>query len=325
MAEVKGVPDLLEPYTDDTLPTLPPVRDALERYRAALAAFNAAEPNDLGTTLDDRSPDLEATLDQLDVLDRIPAAFAAALRQLDTTFEPGAAAPGATLAAQGGDQLNALIRDHIAPDPFAPDADRTEQLLRHFNGTVDGLDEEVPAVAPLENANRYDGWRGAFSQFGRHGTNAWIAHAEANRIGNLATRYAPTTRVVVQAGISAEDAANALSRNTPIARMLDVRIPPALTRAGKVFGGVGITLNVLDAGQDLENEDWAGLGSNAASIAGSLILMGTGGPLIMTAGAVLVVGSLIYEANREEIDHMVGAARDRLAEVAEAVGGLFHL
>lgn len=322
MAEVKGVPDLLEPYTDDTLPTLPPVRDALERYRAALAAFNAAEPNDLGTTLDDRSPDLEATLDQLDVLDRIPAAFAAALRQLDTTFEPGAAAPGATLAAQGGDQLNALIRDHIAPDPFAPDADRTEQLLRHFNGTVDGLDEEAPALAPLQNASRHEDWRSALGQFGRHGTNAWIANAEAERIANLSARYPRTSRVVIHGARSATEAANALSDNTPLARTFHVRVPPVLRVTGKALGGVGIGLNLADALYDVRNEDVAGFASNAAAVAGGLTLMFASAPLLVTAGAVLVVGSLIYEANREEIDHMVTAAREKLGDAAERVGDL---
>lgn len=85
MAQVRGDPDRLEEYTEATRPTLERTREALDAYRRAIVAFNAAWPNDLGTTLSDRSPEIEATLVELHALDETPAAFGAALRELDAS------------------------------------------------------------------------------------------------------------------------------------------------------------------------------------------------------------------------------------------------
>lgn len=58
-------------------------REAVAAYASALAAFNRAEPNDLGTQLDDHADGIEDALHRLAGLDALPAAYAFALRQLD--------------------------------------------------------------------------------------------------------------------------------------------------------------------------------------------------------------------------------------------------
>ena len=82
-ANVRGDPDRLEAYTEDALAALEPARDAVEDYADAAAAFNAAGPNDLGSSLEDLGPSLRAELELLQALNAAPAAFAFALRHLD--------------------------------------------------------------------------------------------------------------------------------------------------------------------------------------------------------------------------------------------------
>lgn len=87
---IRADPARLEAYSEDTAPALARACDAVEAYREALTAFNAAEPNDLGSHLTDRSATIIAALQGLAALDELPAAFAAALRQLDTAYDPAA-------------------------------------------------------------------------------------------------------------------------------------------------------------------------------------------------------------------------------------------
>jgi hypothetical protein len=84
---VTGDPVRLEAYTDTTAPTVAPTLAGVDDYAAALHTFLRAAPNDLcGPVLADRSPGLERLLEELQVLDDAPAAFAAALRVLDQRF-----------------------------------------------------------------------------------------------------------------------------------------------------------------------------------------------------------------------------------------------
>lgn len=82
-ANIRGEPERLEAYTENTHASLPPAREAVQAYAATVAAFNAAGPNGLGSSVDDLGPSLQAELDLLEALDAAPAAFAFALRHLD--------------------------------------------------------------------------------------------------------------------------------------------------------------------------------------------------------------------------------------------------
>lgn len=81
---VRGKPAHLQAYTERTLPAVEQARSAIYDYSRAVASFNAAGPNDLGSSLVDFGGELHVTLEALSDLDGTPAAFGAALRALDT-------------------------------------------------------------------------------------------------------------------------------------------------------------------------------------------------------------------------------------------------
>jgi hypothetical protein len=85
---VTGDPERLEAFTQDMLPLVDRAREAVQAYSRALAAFNGAQPNHLGTHIGDLSPLMEANLDLLAEVDRAPAAFAFGLRRLDDNPHP---------------------------------------------------------------------------------------------------------------------------------------------------------------------------------------------------------------------------------------------
>lgn len=323
MVEVRGVPELLDEYTERTLPAVERVLDALGRYRAAVAAYNAAARNDLGSRLEDLSDDLIDTLRRLGVLDRVPTAFAAALRELDASYDPGAAGPALSLSAPSGDRLRERILDEFA----GQDTEYAGTLLDP--GQASFRDD-------LQVATRAEDLRGSLAQFGRVGGNALLARDEGERLAALRARYPHTrawldandlpaqlrlrtggayNRVVVQAARSADDAAGALRTNRPLLPSLGVPGSAQLARLrGATYtglGAAGMGLSFLDGISDFRDEDWGGVTSNATSIVGSALLMASGGPITMTVGAVLVVGSLIYE-NREELGRLAGWAGERL-------------
>lgn len=342
MIRVQGVPELLDAYSDDTLSMLDRVRSALGDCREAVAAFNAAEPNDLGGRVADGSVDLLDVVDALEVLDRIPAAFAAALRELDAGYDPAALGPALVLHAEADGQLRRLLLTGVA-GRWASGAERARVagVLRRWDDTPD-------APPPLVAATRADDWRGAVNQFSRHLGNGVLTGVESRRLADLRVRYPVShawlnpsgyhadqlaraagthNRVVLQAGRSADEAATALRANSPLLPSLGVHLPSGLLRAGKTAGGAvgfaGAVITVADTFQDVDDRDWAGVASNTASLAGSGLLFLSGGPITMTAGAVLVVGSLIYEANREEIDAMAGRVVQCMSGVARSISGIF--
>lgn len=339
---VQGVPELLDAYSDDTLPVLDRVRSALGDYREAVAVFNAAEPNDLGVRVADGSVDLLGVVDAIEVLDRIPAAFAAALRELDAGYDPAALGPALALHAEADGQLRRLLLTGVA-GRWASGAERARVagVLRRWDGTPD-------APAPLVAATRAEDWRGAVNQFGRHLGNGVLTGVDSRRLADLRVRYPVShawltpsgfhanelaraagthNRVVLQAARSADEAATALRANAPLLPGLGVHVPSGLLRAGKAagvtVGAVGMVVSAVDAAQDYNDQDWAGVTSNVASLTGSGLLFLSGGPITMTAGAVLVVGSLVYEANREEIDAMAHRLGQQMSGAARALGDLF--
>jgi hypothetical protein len=83
VSRVFGDPDRLEAFTAEVTPTVPEARRAVEDYGAAVAAYVAAGPNDLGAGLEDLSRVIVPELDLLREVDQAPAAFAFALRNLD--------------------------------------------------------------------------------------------------------------------------------------------------------------------------------------------------------------------------------------------------
>jgi hypothetical protein len=83
MSRVFGDPDRLEAFTAEVTPTIGPTHGAVDDAATAVAAFNRADPNDLGSSLTDLAPVVRADLDLLLELDQAPAAFAFALRNLD--------------------------------------------------------------------------------------------------------------------------------------------------------------------------------------------------------------------------------------------------
>jgi hypothetical protein len=85
--------DLLEAFTETTLAALPAAVDAVATYRTAREAARGA-PSDLPIELEDRSHEADDLLGTLAVIDQLPAAFAFALRALDTQgFEVRRALP----------------------------------------------------------------------------------------------------------------------------------------------------------------------------------------------------------------------------------------
>jgi hypothetical protein len=83
MSRVFGDPERLEAYTAEVTPTVGEARGSVEDYRTTVLAFNAAGPNDLGTSLVDLAQVVLPDLDHLHELDQAPAAFGFALRHVD--------------------------------------------------------------------------------------------------------------------------------------------------------------------------------------------------------------------------------------------------
>lgn len=85
MSVVRGDPERLEAYSERTVARVAASRGPLADYEQALLAYNAAD-NDLGHGLGNRAPQAGGVLDRLRELDQQLAAFAWALRQLDSGF-----------------------------------------------------------------------------------------------------------------------------------------------------------------------------------------------------------------------------------------------
>src|SRR2546429_9873085 len=82
---IVGNPDSLEQYTQQTQATLGPLRESLFNYWLALKAFLSAKPNDFGDgSVPVRSASLNQNIESLEEFDAKPAAFAFALRGLDS-------------------------------------------------------------------------------------------------------------------------------------------------------------------------------------------------------------------------------------------------
>jgi gas vesicle protein len=117
VSRVFGDPARLEAYTAEVTVGVHETRHAVEDYRAAVAAFNAAGPNDLGTQLADLGQVIDPDLELLLELDQAPAAFGFALRHLDA-FDVG----GLTgMRVTDLDRFEALATARLQHPDAAPD------------------------------------------------------------------------------------------------------------------------------------------------------------------------------------------------------------
>lgn len=304
MAEVRGTPDRLEEYTAATLPTLDRAREALDAYRRAIAAFNAAGPNDLGTTLSDRSPDIEATLVELRALDATPAAFGAALRELDA----GSGVDGVVTADE------AAFRRKLAE---ADDRRLVDQLVPFLFGDV---------------ASFWSGGDGGFpfgsltaSMLRTFRTAKWIpAAARYGTRSPEALRVFPTFNT----GLVGRGLAGAGSR-VPIARVASaaewLQTPGATTFFGRlsvVGGGIatissGHTLYEQGDPAEAYQREGAGYVADAAEFffsASSTLFFIIPHPYV---GAAVVVSGVVW-AGAEVVDHW-----DEIVAFGDQVGEFF--
>lgn len=133
---VRAEPARLEAYTEGTATRVDEALSALDRYRQAVATFNAATPNDLGTGLEDLSTGVEATLVALRVLDELPAAYASALRALDTS--------GALVLAASADEVDAHLREHADSMELTPEGGLSATDLAVLIADLAGIFDPTP-------------------------------------------------------------------------------------------------------------------------------------------------------------------------------------
>lgn len=116
------------------------------------------------------------------------------------------------------------------------------------------------------------------------------------------------------------DALHALRWNTPLTRqgrqvrefLTTTRPGRALRGAGKGLGGAGVAIGAYDTVQSWREDDVEGVVTSGISTAGGALML-TANPVLVAAGATLVVGALIYE-HREAIRDGLNEAADEVAE-----------
>jgi len=323
VSRISGDPDRLAAYTAATLPQVNALRVLVGEYADAVAACNAA-PDDLGSTVPDRSGAIDAALDDLHDLDRLPGAFGEALRVVDrfaTALPAGLDWLG--IAGTREERLLALTEARLQ-DPFAGEAQlfaAAEDRLRHgvvwpwrdgvlpwlaegptssawWTGTIVGLGTSVVdgAAKPTRQRGLLVPVRGHPSRGG------WIdAHH----------RWRPGYARVMNRFASANTAA---------------RWGPRIGRAGNVAGVV-----LAGAGQAMEDADDASLttGDRVARVGMTTATEGVVGAAGAYVGAAVgqalipipVVGAVIGGAVGGWIGGEVGgAANDNLAGATETLG-----
>jgi uncharacterized protein YoxC len=152
---VRGNPERLEEYTEETRRTLGPLRLAIDEYAEAVRAFNHAS-NDLGASLADDSGHYHATVHRLERVDGGPAAFAWALRRLDR-FVSGAPA-GAVLSTTEVDLFHRLIDARLA-SPSGSDDMVWAQALDAATETAEGVAAALGRIVDAAQApDALDSW-----------------------------------------------------------------------------------------------------------------------------------------------------------------------
>lgn len=296
-------PDRLDVYAEEVAQLASITLTETDDYQAAIRAFNAAGPNDLGSRVPDRSEEVREAVDDLLGLGRMMGGFAAALRQIDagsaarmhgaaglrsaplddgfaTLVAANTAMPGAT-AAQAREFADTLR------DAASGDASALERLKQAGNTAL----LAVKTVEALESA------RDAGMSVLRSLVHAWrLLHAavdldlarnpDRNIWGSISSpAHLPEQNRVLQARLAVRQFRH--ERAAAVARTMNT-----LGKSGRALGAVGVGLNFYDGYRDIQEEDWGGVVSNGAAIAGSVLMVN---PITAPIGAALVVGSLIYE------------------------------
>ncbi len=238
-------------------------------------------------------------------------------------------------------QTGVAIRAASRTSPTASPDSLPDHLEQH------SVQKARTAVLALQLLTMSEDARGAVTQLARTAGNAFLALRETLRLSRLrrslttASDFLDSRRLprhirrqmmrarnrqianaIVGTRRAAQDTVHGLRTNRPLVNLAG-RVPPgamsAARAAGKALGPAGVVLSTVDLGYDVRNGDWGGVGSNAAAITGSVILMAAGGPVTLTAGAVLVAGSLIYE-NREHLAKAAKWTGNKIGDAAGTVG-----
>lgn len=321
---VRGNPELLAAYSEDMLPQVGALRPLVEDHAAAVSAYNAASPNDLGSSVPDRSGAIDASLEALHRLDRLPAAFAEALRSVDR-FGDGLEVLPDWFGYSGtrDERLLALTRARLE-QPFATDAElmaAAKESLRHGvvwpwrDGVVAWLLEDLRSptrwtdaaiglgTSVVDSAGRPTQQRGLVVPVRAHWNRGnWIDAHYRWRPG-----YAPGMNRVTSANTAA--------------------------RWGPRIGRIGTAANLVLAGVGQAMEDWddptLSTGDRVARVSTATFFEGGGGAVGSVAGAMIgqavipipVVGAVVGGMIGGWIGGQVGeVANENTEGVTEALG-----
>lgn len=338
-------PGRLTAFSAVTRRTIAPALDATADHSAAIRAYQSA-PNDLSTRcFVDHGGTVEALLTDLATFDELPEAFARALNALDGRMGPALALSADVPVGFVGAVDAALLDPSATADELrraaADGADGDTPVWKLVWNAYDHPNGAYGSVVSLVNVGR---WGRATSRLQHVEAMATTSHLDLRWTGlNRAGRRAMARQLVRQgrralpgaraAAAAADDAMRA--GRGPLAGLAS-RVPPRVaSTAGALarplgFAGVGIgaweTYGHIDDGQ------WVDAGFSGAGMVGGGLLLVAGGPVTLTVGGVLVLGSLGYEYREEIADgarwvwdkggDAIGAVGDGLGSLADGVGDL---
>lgn len=306
MSEViRADPHRLAEFSADMAPLVPPVRDALDRYGAALATLRTAGVDHLGACPADASPRLHALLDRLQELGQVPGRFGQALavadalppglvvgdrHLLDLQFSARVGPPG----SPGPDPVGWLGDQAWFAVPWtlggatdtAFDAHRTLVLAPRLQRALDLHRGRVEAVEHLPEHVRLSAWL------------RWQQEVSGTVGLDRALAVAP----------GAEDYRVALHRSGQLAS--GWRVPTWARSGGRILGRVAIPLgaafdlHTLAAPESSRvDRGLAAAGLGAAGIAGGVALGIVSSPVIIGAGVVAGVAAAGYGVHQLWVDH----------------------
>jgi hypothetical protein len=140
---IAGDPDRLEQYSSTTLPLIGPTHDDASTYGAAIADLDSAAST-IPLFVPDYSAWIAAELGVIDSIDRRPAAFAFALRQLDH-FVAETPRDRTYLYTNDSQLFDALVAARLA-HPAASDAATYEMALNAVTGSPTQLAGQLEGV-----------------------------------------------------------------------------------------------------------------------------------------------------------------------------------
>lgn len=327
MSTVLGDPGRLEAYTEATVRAVPAALHAVARYGAAVRAYNAAAPNDLGTTVNDNSTPIGAQLDLLAELDRAPAAFAFALRHLDRLqLDDGIWLRARTTQQEWFDALTeAWLDDPYAPvDQLLDDARRSldTSLRWPWNGGALRTDPTTPqwwsGTAIGTAATAVDKvWREwGVGVRGHHRGGGWVApHGRwrpgwADRLNPRIGRATTWRRVLPYARWTGR----ALPLVPGVLQLVDDLDDPTLTTGDRIARTA--TTTVLEGGGGVAG---GVAGAKLGAVIGTAVAPGVGTVVGAVAGGVLggMAGSEVGGWISDNVQGLVEEAGDALDAVSD--------